>query len=334
MDDSRLPPFGRIVLGNPSLRTDLSSIDDSYLSTQSKMNIGDESDVTINPEKLCDKIGKALNYQHLFERFTTNGEWNDEELQKIRVSLEKIDRVYHVWSGAVYSEFVGRMMYKAAPLFVEVLANCNNFKAMGSIFVSRNRYLFSENLKVLGNFDRRNTRNVVSNCRLTHPNFRCIIPYCSNLNMTVMAEALKHQSFFRQRTTLTEEKNWGYKENVVVDVELIDRLYYFHHLTYSSCSSTSELKLVARMDYKDERVYVEIIADMGRNGHGLMLLSKNFQSFLDSVSLSVDVKHRIWMEEQNKEEKMEIQREGKNEKRDISLVLDIKDSVEKKGRLS
>ena len=96
------------------------------------------------------EIFGALYYQDRFERITTTEEKNDwdyEELQKIKINVEQIDRVYSIFFARDHkgSDFklVARMDYEGiTPLYVELISSGK----YGTMKISRNRKFFADEI--------------------------------------------------------------------------------------------------------------------------------------------------------------------------------------------
>ena len=101
-----------------------------------------------NAIDIYSKIAGALYYQDRFERKTTTKEidnWDYKELQKIKIDVERIDRLYHIFfdrdcDGPEF-QLVARM--DSTPLlYVELIS----FGENGTILISKNRNFFSDEI--------------------------------------------------------------------------------------------------------------------------------------------------------------------------------------------
>lgn len=88
------------------------------------------------------KIGEALLYQNEFTRTTTTKERKILNIQKIKIIVEKIDRIYLISfiqdkkNGDYFFILVARMDYHHQPIYVELYANFNNYSFGGNITFS------------------------------------------------------------------------------------------------------------------------------------------------------------------------------------------------------
>ncbi|UHB41753.1 hypothetical protein MrNuV_ORF030 [Macrobrachium rosenbergii nudivirus] len=113
---------------------------------------------SLNPEitnttDIEDIFSEALCYQDMFEHKTSPWEmknWEYEELEKFQLDPNTIDRVYYSsFNDDVFGRnfnLICRMVYKDAPLYVELIASCDytgfDCQGGGSIFVSRDANIF------------------------------------------------------------------------------------------------------------------------------------------------------------------------------------------------
>nr|BDT63477.1 MAG: hypothetical protein [Sesarmops intermedium nimavirus] len=93
-------------------------------------------------------VGRAICHQYLFDRRTSPTEarlWASRELMKFTISLECVDRLYHIHRKGNNFELVARVEHKDRPLFVEL--NCmyvDEFRGGGQIYVSYYASLFTK----------------------------------------------------------------------------------------------------------------------------------------------------------------------------------------------
>ena len=96
-------------------------------------------------------MGEAIKFQGTFDKSTTPWEqqeeiWPGDTLQKFKIDLQKIDRVYHIdyYDTAIYGgreyELIARMNYKDKPLYVYLKAECEytrfDSEGVGYIYLS------------------------------------------------------------------------------------------------------------------------------------------------------------------------------------------------------
>ena len=94
-------------------------------------------------------VGYALVHQYSFKKKTTPWEMHDD-LQKFKIDLEKVDRLYYIYhtedAGDQEFSMVARMDYKGQKLYFELDANCDytGFSGIGGgfIFVSSDANVF------------------------------------------------------------------------------------------------------------------------------------------------------------------------------------------------
>ena len=125
-----------------------------HLNTHPNFKSADERVKDVNT--LNKLLFDALRYQHEYDlRMTTPGEidiWDKDELQKLKIDLENIDRLYHIFSDTNYDKYchmICRMHYKGHLLYLEFFAFHQEFHPVyrtesrsGGIFVSRDAFLF------------------------------------------------------------------------------------------------------------------------------------------------------------------------------------------------
>ena len=145
----------------------------------------------------------------------------------------------------------------------------------------------------------------------THPNFVSADPSITNAK-----ELYEKIRFVRQntleRTSTDWELRYHYKnneklQNIYIDVEKIDRLYFFH---YNRDITGSQLKLVFRMLHKEEEkdnydiyLYIKLTAFTGSRGGGsccgTIFISKYRKFFVDNVVIKPEIKNLILGESPN-----------------------------------
>lgn len=102
----------------------------------------------------------------------------------------------------------------------------------------------------------------------THHNFKSSVAgVCSAADMLeLVGEALYHQDKFERKTTPWEMSSWDQQElhDFHIDLEMIDRLYYINHTNDGVSGST--FHMLARMEYRDAPVFVELSAGCDYTG--------------------------------------------------------------------
>nr|BDT62996.1 MAG: hypothetical protein [Trachysalambria curvirostris nimavirus] len=99
----------------------------------------------------------------------------------------------------------------------------------------------------------------------THEDFKSI---CTDITSAddvsnKIGYALVHQYMFDRRTSPWEMGHFEDLEKFEIDLEKVDRLYFIH--SYNDVSG-SEFEILARMDYRDEKAYVHLIASCDFTG--------------------------------------------------------------------
>lgn len=106
----------------------------------------------VNAEAMDTIVGRAICHQYLFDRRTSPTEvslWAPGELQGFDISLQCVDRLYHIHeSEDDIFELVVRVEYKDRYLFVELSCSCyfEGFECSGGgqIYVSYSPNLFTK----------------------------------------------------------------------------------------------------------------------------------------------------------------------------------------------
>ncbi|XP_042239460.1 uncharacterized protein LOC121877701 isoform X2 [Homarus americanus] len=106
-------------------------------------------------EEMENMIGTALSYQDMFDHRTSPWEmhkWEQEDLQKLKIDLEKVDRLYHIkfQDDEVEQrdyELVARVEFAPKTwMFIELVAGCDytgfDCRGGGEIYVSFDAQVF------------------------------------------------------------------------------------------------------------------------------------------------------------------------------------------------
>lgn len=271
------------------------------------------------PQDIKYKINEALNFQHTFERTTTDSEissWDYEELQKIIINVDKIDRLYDIVydengdDNNLYKfELVARMKEGESLLYVNLDAYCNyhlgfnnDDDSYGIITVSKYPKLFVksiiiskeiENL-ILNDAKKEKLLNFSPSLFKTHLNFSYFyyhLHFVSNATQIYrkITGALYYQDKFERKTTIQEISNWKSNEelqNIKINVELIDRLY---NIYFNRNKRKSVFILVARMDYinNNKPLYVKLSANFNHVDKykyivdGCIMVSHDYKLFVN-----------------------------------------------------
>ena len=113
----------------------------------------------INTQQSIEEIlSLPLEYQSMFKKRTTAGEWQDwnkDKLNEFVIQADKIDRLYHVvatdsvWYHRIW-EISCRMEYDGVKYFVEMNANCDylgfNYSGRGLISITKLPDFFLRNM--------------------------------------------------------------------------------------------------------------------------------------------------------------------------------------------
>ena len=288
------------------------------MSIQTHRNFQSLEPCIKNAQDINNNINQALNYQSIYSRTTTPQEiqtWDYEELQRITIDVEKIDRFYYMefyyHSKTTEYEIIIRMIYKDNQyVFIKLYTNFdwtnNKPIGIGEIFVSRCPKLFvtkvfCKNVKnFILNDNNVNSKNLISFKSLPeqHPKFKSLISYIRNLTdiYPKIYGALLYQKQFERKikNVLT---SWDYFElkNIEINVELIDRLYF---MNFYRNEKYIIIELVIRIDYYNKYpIYVNLSARIDHTKsifqpNGVIIISKDKTLFVNEIN-STDIKNRI-----------------------------------------
>ena len=267
-----------------------------------------------NAQDIYDNIKKALFYQPIYRRITSPQEmqtWNYEELQRIKIIVEKIDRLYYI--AVSYKDKISdyviiiRMIYKYNQyIYIKLHANFDwtNNKPIGTgeIFVSRSPKLFVTNTfcKNVRKFILKdNNVNPISFIPLPeqHKNFKSCVLYIDNI-ISIYPEiygALVYQNKFERK--IKDLTNWNYSElqKAEINVKLIDRLYFIY---FDRNEKDIIIKFVIRMNYYNKYfIYVDLSAHIDHTKspfqpNGVITISKDKNLFVNDIE-RINIKTRI-----------------------------------------
>ena len=282
-----------------------------------------------------DKIIDAFDFPNFFERKTTPWEiktWNYDELQKITIDVEKIDRIYYTdfnrYEDSCDCELIFRIDDNdKGPLYVQLEysegLSSNGFddRSSGYMLISKHPEFFvlddgiPEEVKTFILNDNKNKTSKTSfddKLLKTHLKFQTFENTYDNATkiQSEINGALFHQNKFTRKTTEQEKYNWiGKKlQNFKINVERIDRLYY---ISFNRYSTKSKYELVARMEEEEGNyIYVRLFAifryigsDLVPNDDCIITISKNRTFFLNEIRTKVPtfVEDRILKDNDNDE---------------------------------
>lgn len=122
----------------------------------------------------------------------------------------------------------------------------------------------------------------------THPDFKSLVPEVQDAETMedCLFEALEYQETFDKRTNPWENKEFDdILQNFEIDLEKVDRLY---HIQYISNPFGREFSMIARMQYQDKPLYVELFAGCDFTGfecqgRGVIFISRDANIFMNLV---------------------------------------------------
>lgn len=283
------------------------------MSIQTHRNFQSLEPYIKNAQDIYNNIKQALIYQSIYNRTTTPQEiqtWDYEELQRITIDVEKIDRLYymeyHYDNKVTECEIIIRMIYKDNQyVFIKLYASFdwtnNKPEGTGDIFISRCPKFFATKIFYLKNVNKFilndnnvNPRNLISFKPLPeqHPYFKSLVSYIPNLIdiYPKIYGALLYQKQF-ERKIKNDLTSWDHFElkNVEINVELIDRLYF---MEFYRDEKNIIIKLVIRMDYYNKYpVYINLLARIDYTKsifqpNGVIIISKDKKLFANEINSS------------------------------------------------
>ena len=135
----------------------------------------------------------------------------------------------------------------------------------------------------------------------THPDLKSVDPNIRDADdiLEYIYGALEYQWMFDTRTTPWERDQWDDKElqNFKIMVEYIDRIY--HIWFYDDGVTGQEFRLIARMDYGGQHLYVEMNANcdftgFDCQGQGNFYVSRDANLFMKTVLNKACKSHLIY----------------------------------------
>ena len=253
--------------------------------------------ISIVPEiKSVDSMLKLINQifsvnKYKFERTSTPRElekiWKLGQLEKIFIDMEKVDRLYSFMYNKSELELIFRMNTGFKQFYVKLYKKDNKEEMIISIY----RHVFALNVplsdkiqnvmlgETLHPFD-----DTVSFLK-THKNFKSFSSNASNaLDIySLVGLALHFQCKLEKQTSPEENEIWVLDElmNIEIIVEKIDCLFYINK--YNMYNDTYYI-ILARMDYNNAPLYVELLANTNfKMIGGSILICQNFTNFIKNA---------------------------------------------------
>ena len=124
----------------------------------------------------------------------------------------------------------------------------------------------------------------------THPDFQSLEANVQTAKTMYkyVGEALTYSYMFEKRTTPWEAQQWDYDalQEFKIDLEKVDRLYYIYH--YDDNVSGRKFEMIARMEYEEAPLYVELSAGCDYTGFdcqggGQIFVSRDANLFMKLV---------------------------------------------------
>ena len=124
----------------------------------------------------------------------------------------------------------------------------------------------------------------------THPNFKSVNPVVRDAETIAdyLREPLHYQFMFDKRTTPWELQQWDYEvlQSFEINLEKVDRLYDVQY--ENDGVGIRSFGLIARMEYEEQSLYVELIANCDYTGFdcqggGYIFISKDANLFFKLV---------------------------------------------------
>ena len=228
-----------------------------------------------------------------------------EKLQKINININKMDRLYYFSfnrdiTGYQFNLIVRIEYNKFESFYIKLSAFTNSSyeNCRGEMFISKYIYQICKDKSIpytVKNFIYGEFSSLAFiSFAQTHPKFKSLMSSVTN-SIDIyckVGKALFYQENFPRETTPKEEKNWNFKklQKINIIVEKIDYLYYIM-FDRDDDDNTSYFVLIARMDYKNKPLYVQLNALLKDDDEddddvfhrGVITVSRDFNFFVKNI---------------------------------------------------
>ena len=122
----------------------------------------------------------------------------------------------------------------------------------------------------------------------THLNFKSIDPKIKDAKDIIVGAghlALYYQYKYDRRTTPLEFNTWNY-QNIPINIENIDRLYYIQKRKFYNGVFNNHFEMIGRMDYETRFIYFALICLIAENRsqiRGTIYISRNPYQFIENI---------------------------------------------------
>ena len=155
-----------------------------------------------------------------------------------------------------------------------------------------------------------------------HPNFKSLIPKVQNFTdiEQIIYKPLLYQDGFSISTTPLEMRNWNDKlPDQLITIKNIDRLYDIGYI--NTINDDHYFNLIARMEYKNNPLYVEMRAhDDNYESGGYIYISKDANIFMNVVLSGIyDIKTKNRIYESLREDGVYVKEEEEEEDKEKNI---------------